>query len=190
MFNNFKKIGDNIYVYENFLSGQECSDIVYLLESTKEEEWIEENHYFKNVMKRTDQLEIINSVRLKIENIVPEGLYLGPSSCAVRMLKGNFWGEHADVHDFADIERRASSYIEGMQYEEKDLSVYGTVVYFNEFSGGEIYYPTQNIIYTPKPGDLVVHGSGPECLHGVKEVTSEKRYSYSNHIYKKIKVPV
>jgi hypothetical protein len=190
MFNNFKKIGEDIYVYENFLSLDQCNDIVNFLELLEEDKWVSDSPYFENVMRRTEPISNINEVRIKIESLIPEGWFLGPSTCAVRMQEGSSWGEHADVHDFAEIEEKASLYVEGMPYEEKDLSIYGTVVYFNKFEGGEIYYPTQGIEYSPNPGDLVIHSSSPECLHGVKKVISEKRYSYSNHIYKKIKVPV
>jgi hypothetical protein len=185
IFENFIKLGKDIYVYKNFLSQDECRDIVDLLEKIKEENWIKENNFF-----RTEPLAEIISIRNKINELIPNGLYLGKASTATRLLKGDFWGEHADVHDFLETEKLYNLYIEGMPYKELDLSIYGTVLYFNKFEGGEIYYPTQNIIYSPNPGDLVIHGSSSECLHGVKTLISEKRYSYANHIYKKVKVPL
>jgi hypothetical protein len=188
MFNNFEKIGEEIYVYKNFLSEKECNNIVNVLEAMPEEEWVFDRPEIKH--KRTEPLEEILNVRSKLNKLIPEGLFLGMASTATRLVTGDSWGEHSDVHDFAEIDKIANSYIEGMPYVEKELSVYGTVVYFNEFEGGQIYYPTQNIVYAPKPGDLVIHSSAPLCLHGVKPVISEKRYSYSNHIYKNIKVPV
>jgi hypothetical protein len=188
MFDQFKKIGNEIYVYENFLSKNECDSIVSLLDSLEENKWILDRPDM--IMRRTDRLEEIIYVRNKMLEIVPDGLILGPASTATRLVSGDSWGEHSDVHDFAEIEKIAATYIEGNPYEEKDLSVYGSVVYFNKFEGGEIYYPTQGIIYASNPGDLVVHSSSPLCFHGVKPVISEKRYSYSNHMYKKVKVPL
>lgn len=188
MFDKFKKIGNEIYVYENFLSKDECTSIVNVLENLSDEEWVFDRPGITH--KRTNPLDEILNVRAKIDALIPDGLHLGLASTATRLVTGDSWGEHSDVHDFADIEKLANSYSEGDSYEEKELSVYGLVVYFNEFEGGQIYYPTQDIIYAPKPGDLVVHSSSPLCLHGVKPVISEKRYSYSNHIYKNIKVPV
>lgn len=187
MFNQFKKIGNEIYVYKNFLSKNECDRIVSLLDNLKESEWILDRP--DTPVRRTDPFQEIISVRNKILKIVPDGLILGPASTATRLVSGDSWGEHSDVHDFAEIEKKAAMYIEGNPYEEKDLSVYGLVVYFNKFEGGEIYYPTQDIIYSPDPGDLVIHSSSPICLHGVKPVISKKRYSYSNHMYKKVRVP-
>jgi hypothetical protein len=66
---------------------------------------------------------------------------------------------------------------------------YGIVVYFNEFEGGEIYYPNQDIEYKPNPGDLIIHSAEEHCLHGVRPVKSDIRYSMSGHIYNMIKVP-
>ena len=188
MFEKFEKIGEEIYIYKNFLSEEECKAITERLDSLDESEWILDDPRDNNRL-RTNPLKEIISVREKLNALVPDELYLGPANTATRLVKGSFWPEHSDVHDFLEIEKQAALYEEGMPYEQKDLSLYGTVVYFNEFEGGEVYYPTQNIVHAPQPGDLVIHSSGPICFHGVKPVISEKRYSYSNHIYTKIRVP-
>lgn len=188
MFEKFEQIGNQIYVYKNFVSENDCKNIVDLLESFSEDKWVVDREDMI-LHRRTEPLQEILDVRSKLESLIPDGLYLGLASTATRLLKGASWGEHSDVHDFAEIEKIANAYLEGTPYEEKELSVYGVVIYFNNFKGGEIYYPTQDIVYAPKPGDLVIHSSSPLCLHGVKPVLSEKRYSYSNHIYKMIKVP-
>ena len=187
MFENFKQLGNQIYVYENFLSKKECGDIVFLLDNLEENKWISDRPDM--AMRRTDRLEEIIFVRNKMLEIVPDGLMLGRACTATRLVSGDSWGAHSDVNDFLEIEKIASMYAEGDPYEEKNLSVYGSVVYFNKFDGGEIYYPTQGIVFSPNPGDLLIHSSSPVCFHGVKPVISEKRYSYSNYMYKKVKVP-
>lgn len=188
MINYSFKLADEIYVYKNFLSEQECENICEFLESLDESDWIfdrpESIHY-----KRTDPLNLISDVREKMLTLIPQDLFLGKANCAVRMTKGASWGEHCDVHDFDEIEKLSRLYRPGMAYQEKTLSVYGTVVYFNNFEGGEIYYPQHDIIYSPGKGDLVIHSSSNKYIHGVKPVLSEKRYSYSNHIYKMIRIP-
>jgi hypothetical protein len=67
--------------------------------------------------------------------------------------------------------------------------LYGIVVYFNSFEGGEIFYPSQNVTYAPQPGDLLIHSAEEFCAHQVNAVLKGVRYSYSNAIYKKIKIP-
>lgn len=187
MFDQFTQLGKEIYVYKNFLSESECLEIVNILDGLSDEQWIPLGGHFTHF--RTDPFSNIVSARARIESLLPDGLMLGKSVVASRLVDGDSWGEHSDVHDFFEIEELAATYIEGTPYVEKELSVYGTVLYFNNFEGGEIYYPTQNIEYHPSPGDLVIHSSSPVCLHGVRPVIKGPRYSYSNHIYKNVKVP-
>lgn len=188
MFNDkFRSIGNNIYVFNNFLTQDECELVSSYLDSLDEKSWIVDK-YFENTMQRTDSLEILEPFVQRIREILPDNIYLGGSTCASRMLPGYSWGVHADVHDFADVEKAAELYVDGQDFEEKDLSIYGVVIYFNNFEGGEIYYPTQDLVYKQSAGDLVIHGSDNLCQHGVKEVLSGVRYSHSNHIYKKVKV--
>ena len=186
---NFTAIGNNIHVYKNFLSNDECLNIVKLLDAVEESEWRPPHAHFENTMKTCDQKPQLIWIRDRINSILNNDFYLNIQSVApTRMTKNQFWGVHADVNDFADIEKRALAYVDGMDYEEMALPFYGLVLYFNEFEGGEIYYPSQNIVYKPNSGDLVIHGSGVDCEHGVKTVLSEKRYTYTNNILKKIKV--
>jgi hypothetical protein len=186
MFDNFEKLGDGIYLLKNFLSNEECTKIVSILDSYTG--WISEG--FEQTMSRTDgNIKELCDVRDKLKSLIPEEYSLGISTAGVKMTKGQFWLVHEDVSDFFDILEASKAYQDGQNFVEKDLSIYGTVVYFNEFVGGEIFYPDQNIVYLPSPGDLVIHKSDNTCRHGVKEVISEKRYSYSNHISKKVRIP-
>jgi hypothetical protein len=77
-----------------------------------------------------------------------------------------------------------------MPYKEVNYPIYGLVVYLNAFAGGEIEYSLQQIKYAPKPGDLIIHSAQNYCRHFVHPVVKGPRYSYSNAIYKKIKIPV
>jgi hypothetical protein len=188
MFENFKKLGDDIYVYKNFISKEECKQVTNYLDDIPKSEWILGEGDFLNTIDYIKKLEMIQFVKDKMINFLPEKLFLGENLFTCRMNYGCSWAEHADIHNFFEIEQDSLNYIDGNPYEEKQLSVYGTIVYFNDFEGGELYYPTQNIIYKPEPGDLVIHGSSSKCMHGVKKVKSEKRYSHSNYIYKMVKV--
>lgn len=184
-----EKLAENIYLYKNFISYKDCKDIVEYLEQLPESRW--------NLMPgRKDNIrvaggiELIKPVRDKIELLLQDGYILGDGYYSTRMIAGDFWGVHSDVHDFEDVLNASNFYVEGMPYEEKELSIFGTIVYFNEADGGEIFYPKQNIVYKQNPGDLVIHSAGPETEHGVKEVRSGKRYAYSNNIRKLVKVPI
>lgn len=56
---------------------------------------------------------------------------------------------------------------------------WSTVIYLNdEFTGGEIYFPNQNFVYTPKKYSAVFFPSaGSEYAHGITTVTSGIRHT-------------
>jgi hypothetical protein len=105
------------------------------------------------------------------------------------MVEGNSWPSHSDVHDFEEIEKLANEYKEGDDFLIKQLSIFGTIVYYQlPEEGGELYYTKQKIDYMPSAGDLVIHGSDSYCEHGVNEVIKGERYSTSGYIYKNVKI--
>lgn len=75
---------------------------------------------------------------------------------------------------------------------------FGLVAYFGDFEGGEIFYvnidkdghrtdgigPENCLSIKPERGDLVIHGAFAPHAHGVKPVTSGKRYAFSNFVLK------
>jgi hypothetical protein len=189
MFNDkFTKIGDEIYVYKNFISDEELEEINSFILSLSEDDWYEQNKDIK-WMLRTDDKKILGPIRDRIVSLADEDMTVGSNTAFVKMKKDYSWGVHEDDYEFRDVIEKSKSYREGDPFESVDISAYGIVIYFNNFDGGEIYYPEQNIEYKPKPGDMVIHGSGFNCRHGVKKILSDVRYSHSNHISKKIKIP-
>jgi hypothetical protein len=51
------------------------------------------------------------------------------------------------------------------------LVVFANVIYLNDdFTGGELHFPTIDVTYTPKTGALIVFPSADDYLHGVKSV--------------------
>ena len=182
-----KKIGDNIYVYNNFVSNEELKNIISYANNISETSWYEQDPSIK-WMLRTENLEILNNIRNRIINLMSDDLKVGSNTALIKMKKGYAWGVHQDDYEFKDLINDSKLYVEGQPFDLVDVSAYGLIVYFNEFLGGEIYYPEQNIEYKPLPGDLLIHGSDEKCKHGVREVFSEFRLSYSNHISKKVKI--
>jgi hypothetical protein len=189
MFNDkFTKIGDEIYVYKNFVSKEELEEINSLILSLNESDWYEENKDIK-WMLRTENKKILEPIRERIVSVVDSELTVGSNTVFVKMKKGYSWGVHEDDYEFRDVIEKSKNYKDGDPFDIVDVSVYGIVIYFNNFDGGQLYYPEQNLEYKPEPGDMVIHGSGFNCRHGVREILSDVRYSHSNHISKKIKIP-
>jgi hypothetical protein len=194
MFNNikgFEKIGEDIFVYKNFVSVSELNTIQNVILNLTEEQWnngLPGDHWLCN--KISNPNKTLNFIRERIISFLPEGYFLGNGKSFVKLFKGDSWGPHADAHDFYDIRKKAAQLKENEPYQLADNEKWGLVVYFNDFEGGSLYYPNQNIEYKPNAGDLVIHSAEEHCLHGVKPVLSEIRYSHSNHIFDKIKVPI
>lgn len=182
-----KRLGNNIFVYNNFLTDEELSLINQEIADLGPD--IFSPHVEGAAAWHGDVPSIYNTVTMKIKSFLKAGYSIREHSSAMRMTKGSTWSEHSDNHIFQDDLIASESLAEGEPYDEIDYPDYGLVVYFNSFEGGEIEYTKQNITYKPQPGDLIMHGSDDECSHRVLEVLSDFRYSYSNAIYRKLKIP-
>lgn len=64
-------------------------------------------------------------------------------------------------------------------HQGSEYIMFSTVVYLNEdYSGGEIYFPNQDVEIKPSAGDMVLFPSGGhEYFHGVKKINSGRRYT-------------
>lgn len=181
---NFKKIGNEIFVYKNFIDLDTLLLLNNLLDKKKDSDWIE----FGNKMYRTDSIKELEPVRKKIISLLDKDYFVGPPTNFVKLLDGATWGEHSDDHDYKNKINNYLEYDGAGEYEFIDYPMLGLVIYFNNFIGGQIHYTSQNIIYAPEPGDLVIHSAKDICIHKVQPVIKGPRYSYSNNIYKKIKI--
>lgn len=182
---NFEILGERIYVYKNFISESEINEV--LAEVKNVEDWYV-GEYFTNTMA-TYNTKTVDYLRERIQNLLDDTHFASASSHVVRMVEGNTWGAHSDVHDFEEIEELAKQYKEGEDYIDRQLSVFGTIVYYQlPKEGGGLFYTKQNLEYKPSPGDLVIHGSDDYCEHGVKEVLDGERYATSGYIYKNVKI--
>ena len=188
MFKNMEKLGENIYVYKKFLSNKELNEITEELNALDEEQWIISPGR-EQTLAYASGIETMKYVDDKISNLLIDNLYLGKNKTAVRMMPGNYWEVHTDEYEFKNVKEKSKEYVDGEPYDEEKLVNFVSIVYFSDFNGGQIYYPSQNIEYAPKPGDLIIHGSDELCQHGVKPVITGKRYSHTNIIYELVKVP-
>ena len=192
MFENtpgFEKIGEDIFAYRGFLSVSELNTIQEKIDSLSEDEWkwVAEGAMADRVSFPNP---FIDFIREKIIAFLPEGYYLGAGTSFVRLFQGDEWWPHVDAHDYYPIREKAAKLKDGDPFELVENNRYGIVVYFNNFEGGEIYYPNQGIEFRQKPGDLIIHSAEENCLHGVKPVLSKIRYSHASHIYELMKVPI
>jgi predicted nucleic acid-binding Zn finger protein len=186
----FIEVGKEIYIYENFLSADELiyyNSIIDAVVGANKWEKYHDGTLFEN--KVTQPIQEIDAIRDKMIDLLGNEYNLGKSLSVNRMMVGDTWKIHADNHDFIERREKAKRYVEG-PFELVQNNLYGTVLYFNEFDGGELFYPDQCIVYKPKPGNLLIHSAEEFCTHGVARVNSGHRYSYSNFLSKDMKIPL
>jgi hypothetical protein len=186
----FIEVGREIYVYENFLSEEELLHYNQVIDDVvASDKW--EKYYIGTLFenKVTVPIKEINKIREKMIDLLGTEYNLGKTLAVNRMLTGDTWKIHADNHDFIESREKAKNYVDG-PFEIVQNNLYGTVLYFNEFDGGELFYPDQCIVYKPKPGSLLIHSAEEFCTHGVARVNSGYRYSYSNFLSKDMKIPL
>lgn len=112
---------------------------------------LEYTHQLFN-MKDGDQIYLTNSE-----------IYMHPTGVGLKM--------HVDDHvlDKKTGEVIGADYYRGIT----------AVVYLNDdFEGGELWFPDQNILIKPKPGLMVVFPSNKKFPHQVNPITSGRRFAY------------
>lgn len=192
MFNKdgFEKLGEDIYVYHNFVSEEDCDSITSIAKSLSEDGWIGRFNTDGEGHKNSKiSIDLLLPIHERIRSILDDGIFLGANLSLVRMRKGAKWGLHADNHDFLKLREASLNLKDDEEFEVYPNNIVGIVIYFNEFEGGCLNYPNQGVTYQPQKGDLVMHSSEENCLHEVTELLSDVRYSHSNNLYNLIKAP-
>jgi len=186
----FVTLGEDIYVFPNFISEEECVDIVKSIESIPEDLWVgrfnEGGQGYEVAYTPILQLEKINK---RLISILDEGVSLGWSLAPTRMKMGQIGPHHSDNFDFLKTIDASKNLKEHEEFEMAENNIAGLIMYFNDFKGGGLYYSNQDISYSPKAGDILIHSSQEHCKHQVQEVESKVRYSHSSHLFSMIRVP-
>lgn len=182
-----KLIGDEIYLYENFLTKKETDKIYKKL---KKSSWKKMWDLDRLVPETSKKMRITKKIARRLEKII-DGYLVDGNPAINRMVVGAYWGKHSDNEEFELIRDLADKYKKGMSFKVMHNVKYGVVVYINDdYEGGEIYYVNQGISYKPKAGDLLIHSSEKKCMHGVRTVVSGVRYAWSSNLGNKVKVPI
>jgi hypothetical protein len=166
-----------ISINENYLKESYCEDYLKFCKETNlwdnfhsNDNWHQRVIYsnqFPNLELNYEKYLIDLKEKIKSDFNITEEIYpdyLG----LVRWRTGDMQHPHAD----GELENGIHTY---------HWRNFGCVYYLNDdYDGGEIYFPNQNIELKPKPNTLVFFPGTLEFLHGVKPITNGVRYTLTS----------
>jgi hypothetical protein len=172
---------DKIYITKNIIDKKDLQDIILYLKNTQVE--IDEFGYSpfkmyvgsgnstlpKLLSKYHDVLKKIvqNSFGCKIYD---EGLV-----SVVEMKTGDSMPVHLD---HGPAQKQSVGLKTGAGHPSRDLS--SVLYYNNDYEGGEIYFPKQDLLIKPEPGMFICFPAKNEFPHEVKEIRSGYRWCSTN----------
>jgi hypothetical protein len=183
---NKKRITKDIVVYENFLSDEDCQKMINALDSQAENgkiSWMPISFYesYSSVLPQDNDQEVIDAglsptIFSDIENIMPEAIAsvhdLDPKTICKIGYHTQKWepGAYARVHSDNTDEKGNSGAFTRSRYA-------GFLYLNNNFEGGLLRFPDQDIEIQPKTGMLAVFDGGFNNMHEVTMITSGVRYT-------------
>jgi hypothetical protein len=155
------KIHDGVCEIKNFISEEDLSKINNFILSSNQKSW--ERVTEKNILQiQKKDYPLFKGVEEKIKN-----LFLG--ECLVQKFLGVYQYEKNDRHK-PHVDNGTDKSIK-----------YGIVIYLNDnFSGGEVFYPSLNIFYKPQKYSLLMHKS--DIYHEVLPIKMGNRYILTTFI--------
>lgn len=169
-----------IYQQENFLSEEELNFINLYFSENDDWERIANNKLWDNrcinipILGNTDFVSKMVNINNKIENKIFE--ILKPEK--------NIYTELFQFcRSFKMATNPPHSDSTGNSGEDNGTSHrhFSSIVYLNkDFSGGELFFPNQQLTITPKPGLLAIFPSTHEYMHGITEIFDGVRFTLLN----------
>jgi hypothetical protein len=173
---NSISIEKNILIYENFITDYEQNLLLKYAKEADESEWAQIKFknaslpkkyldYVKDWDKTTldinkDNRNIVENIKTKCQKIIGTDLLVTDDIYRIKRITN---------------QRSISPHFDDSLNFSLAL---GIVIYLNnDFEGGEIYYPNQNISYKPMPKSMIIHPATEEYTHGVNEVVGNTRYA-------------
>ena len=181
-------ITDGIYIYKNFLDSSIVERITAIADKHEDELGVLEGQTEKNPWYK-ERLSPEIPELFEVWNTISEFLY--PTHVMHPMMNLIVMREGSDmfVHEDSPGEGNGDMLTVTDAWSSCCLLDYGVIAYFGEWEGGEVFYPELGLEVSPQAGDLVIHGATSKWRHGVKTVTSGRRYAFSNFSLKPEKNP-
>ena len=183
---NKKRITKDIVIYENFLSDEDCQKMINALDAQADNgkiSWMPISFYesYSSVLPQDNDQEIIDAglaptIFSDIENAMPQAIAsvhdLDPKTISKIGYHTQKWepGAYARVHSDNTDEQGNSGAFTRSRYA-------GFLYLNNNFEGGLLRFPDQDIEIQPKTGMLAVFDGGFNNMHEVTMITSGVRYT-------------
>ncbi len=183
---NKKRITKDIVVYENFIDPDQCAKMIKVLDAQAENakiSWMPISFYesYSSVLPRDNDQEILDAglpgtIFSDVENMMPEAIAsvhdLDPKIISKIGYHTQKWepGAYARLHsDNTDEHGKSGAFTR---------SRYAGFLYLNDdFEGGLLRFPDQDIEIKPQVGMLAVFDGGFNNMHEVTLIESGVRYT-------------
>jgi hypothetical protein len=150
---------DNIKIFENFLSKEQCQIFVNEANNAEVEKWTKNNFY--HTLKSSNHEEVKN-IKRKLDEVFENKFHIQRPQVIHRTDSSSKWTYHSDDEGGKEIK-------------------YGIVIYLNdEFEGGHTKYKNKEYELVPKPGMMILHPANKEFEHTVTDVTKGIRYTLTS----------
>jgi hypothetical protein len=183
---NKKRITKDIVVYENFLTNEDCKKMIQALDAQAESgklSWMPISFYesYSSVLPQDNDKEVLDAdlsptIFSDIEKKMPEAIAsvhdLDPKTISKIGYHTQKWepGAYARKHSDNTDEHGTSGAF--------TRSRYAGFLYLNDnFDGGLLQFPDQDISIEPKTGMLAVFDGGFNNMHEVTLIESGVRYT-------------
>ena len=184
--NNKKRITKDIVIYENFIDEETCKKMIQALDAQAENgkmSWMPISFYesYSSVLPQDNDQEILDAgleptIFSDVEKTMPEAIAsvhdLDPKIISKIGYHTQKWepGAYARIHsDNTDAEGKSGAFTR---------SRYAGFLYLNDnFEGGLLKFPGQDISIQPKVGMLAVFDGGFNNMHEVTLIESGVRYT-------------
>jgi len=161
--NNYDDIA---YELEGFITEFETSTLLNV--AKKSNDWSPNREDFwtnriAEIYENPEAKEILDNIHARVENLFSSFSGINRFEAISRFFAGDSMPAHYDEVGHPEI-------------------AFGIIIYLNdEYSGGEIFYPDNNIKIKPKAGSLVMHSGS--IFHQVTEVAGSTRYFMTTFVH-------
>jgi len=172
---------DKVYIVEDFLFQEEIKIINLFLEKTEAKSDDTGYSPFKTYTTNGNQqlISSFDEIYLRMKSFIEKSfdciVYEEGLSSVIELTVGDFMSLHLD-HGAATNED--VGFKTGSGNPTRDIS--SVLYYNNNYKGGEICFPNQDLFIKPKPGTFICFPAKDEFPHEVKVITEGTRWCSTN----------